>query len=126
MTTRLDVRPANPALAKMGMDRQTGMTRSPQLVHIHQSLTDIFTTPIGSRIQRRDYGSHLFALIDSPMNPTGRLLLAAALVDAAYRWEPRVTITYARIDVGLDGKTTLDYQARTLDGEEIRNHIIIR
>lgn len=126
MTTRLDVRPANPALAKMGMDRHTGMTRSPQLVHIHQSLTDIFTTPIGSRIQRRDYGSHLFALIDSPMNPTGRLRLAAALVDAAYRWEPRVTITYARIDVGRDGKTTLDYQARTLDGEEIRNHIIIR
>lgn len=122
----INTRSANPALAKLGMDRHTGTIRSPQLVHIHQSLTDIFTTPIGSRIQRRDYGSHLFALIDSPMNPTGRLRLAAALVDAAYRWEPRVTITYARIEVGIDGKVTLDYQARTLDGEEIRNHIIIR
>ena len=119
-------RDANPALAKMGMDRHTGTIRSPQLAHIHQSLTDIFTTPIGSRIQRRDYGSHLFALIDSPMNPTGRLRLAAALVDAAYRWEPRVVITYANINVSTDGKTTLDYQARTLDGEEIRNHVIIR
>ena len=117
---------ANPALAKLGMDRHTGMTLSPQLAHIHQSLTDIFTTPIGSRIQRRDYGSHLFALIDSPMNPTGRLRLAAALVDAAYRWEPRVIITYANISVSMDGKVTLDYAARTLDGEEIRNHIIIR
>lgn len=124
--TTTNNRPANPALAKLGMDRHTGMTRSPQLAHIHQSLTDIFTTPIGSRIQRRDYGSHLFALIDSPMNAAGRLRLAAALVDAAYRWEPRVIITYANIDVGVNGKTTLDYQARTLDGEELRNHIIIR
>lgn len=117
---------ADPAKSQLGMDRHSGLTRKPKLSHIHQSLTDIFTTPIGSRIQRRDYGSHIFALIDSPMNPAGRLRLAAALVDAAYRWEPRVVITYANINVSSDGKTILDYQARTLDGEEIRNHIIIR
>ncbi|WP_078055601.1 GPW/gp25 family protein [Rappaport israeli] len=114
------------ALAKLGMSRHDGRKLSPQIAHIHQSLTDIFTTPIGTRIQRRDYGSHLFALIDSPMNPAGRLRLAAAVVDATYRWEPRVVITWAMIDASIDGKVTLNYQARTLDGEDIRNAIRIR
>ncbi|WP_235503146.1 GPW/gp25 family protein [Dichelobacter nodosus] len=108
------------------MSRSTGTLLTPQLEHIHQSLHDIFTTPIGTRIQRRDYGSYLFALIDSPMNEAGRLRLAAAIVDAAYRWEPRVFITYAQVKLSFEGRITVDYCARTLSGEEIRNQVYIR
>lgn len=111
---------------KVGMRREDGQYTEGQLAHIHQSLTDIFTTPIGSRIQRRDYGSHLFALIDSPMNAAGRLRLAAAIIDAAYRWEPRVVITYAHIHLQDDGRLRLEYHARTLAGEELKQSLFLR
>jgi hypothetical protein len=32
--------------------------------HLKQSIIDILTTPIGSRVMRRDYGSRLFELVD--------------------------------------------------------------
>ena len=89
-------------------------------------LADIFTTPIGSRIQRREYGSHLFDLIDAPMNPANRLRLAAALVDAASRWEPRVVLETAVIDITMDGKTEISYTARTLDDAELRGQATLR
>lgn len=109
----------NPARAENGMRRATGLWTGDKLEHIRQSLHDIFTTPIGSRIQRRDYGSHIFDLIDAPMNPANRLRLAAALVDAASRWEPRVVLESAIIDSGMDGRTTIRYTARTLDDAEL-------
>ena len=81
-----DTRPGNGAFAETDMSRDNGRPVADKLAAIRQSLHDIFTTPIGSRIQRREYGSYLFALIDAPMNPANRLRLAAALVDAATRW----------------------------------------
>ena len=53
---------------------------------IRQAVTDILTTPIGSRVGRRDYGSRLFALTDSPMNPSGLLDLYAATIEAIDKW----------------------------------------
>lgn len=94
-----------------GTNRDDG-TRLAFDEHIAQSLRDIATTPIGSRIQRRDYGSYLFALIDSAMNPAGRLRLTAAFVDAACKWEPRITITDAQLRATADGKVTLTYSYR--------------
>ena len=41
--------------------------------HIRQSVRDILTTPLGSRLMRRDYGSEIFALIDQPQNDVIRL-----------------------------------------------------
>lgn len=111
----------NPALAKQGMNRKGGELLSPQLEHIKQSLWDIFTTPIGTRIQRRTYGSHLFDLIDQPMNEANRLRLVVALVDAAMKWEPRVVITWAKIEVNAEGQVVFNYSARTKTGEELKH-----
>lgn len=36
--------------------------------HLRQSIRDILTTPVGSRIKRRWYGSNLFKLVDAPIN----------------------------------------------------------
>lgn len=77
-------------------------------------------------MQRRWYGSRIFALLDSPMNEAGRLRLAAALVDAAYRLEPRVIISWANIVVNQDGRVVLDYVARTIDGQDLIGQIVIR
>ncbi|WP_249962230.1 GPW/gp25 family protein [Histophilus somni] len=116
---------AQPFLATQGMNRRTGELLSPKLAHIQQSLWDIFTTPIGTRIQRRAYGSHLFDLIDQPMTPPNRLRLVVALVDAAMRWEPRVVITWAKIEVNTEGKILFHFHARTKTGEEIRHRGIL-
>ena len=74
-----------------------GMSRSTGLVvtdgdHLHQSLHDIATTRIGTRLCRRDYGSLVPDLIDQPVNNITRLRLMSALAAAYIRFEPRVRI----------------------------------
>ena len=51
----------------LGMHVQTGEPIS-EIAHIRQSLRDILTTPVGSRLMRRDYGCNLMSLLDRPMN----------------------------------------------------------
>lgn len=88
------------------MNRHTGqpMTRP---AHIAQSVADILTTPKGTRVLNRDYGSDLFDLVDSPANPVGRLRLLAATADAIARWEPRVALDAVSLSVSADGKATI-------------------
>lgn len=40
------------------MDRATGLAIS-ELAHLRQSMGDILTTPIGSRVMRHEYGSQV-------------------------------------------------------------------
>lgn len=65
--------------------------------HVVQSMTDIFTTPIGSRVMRRDYGSELPQLIDQPMTPVNVLRVYAAVATTLQRWEPRVDLKTVQI-----------------------------
>ena len=82
------------------MNRNTGAAISaPQ--HLRQSVQDILSTPIGSRVMRRDYGSLLPALLDQPGNASTVARVAAAAAAALMRWEPRlglVRITLAASD----------------------------
>lgn len=41
-------------------DKNTGRYCENESVHLRQSIADILLTPIGTRIQRRDYGSYIF------------------------------------------------------------------
>lgn len=75
------------------MNRYTGERLTNESDHIKQSIADILLTPIGSRIQRREYGSLIPMLIDRPISQTLMLQLAACAVTAINRWEPRVQIT---------------------------------
>lgn len=79
-----------------GMNNQTGEGLADTLAHVQQSLFDILTTPVGSRIQRRDYGSVLPDLIDAPLNPKTVLRLYAATAIAVMTWEPRFKIASIR------------------------------
>lgn len=77
--------------------------------HLAQSIADILSTPLGSRVMRRDYGSLLFSLLDQPLNAATRMLLRAATALALRRWEPRITLT--RVDMGGDpSRGQLDIQ----------------
>lgn len=49
------------------ISRHTGVTIS-EIESIEQSIEDIVTTPLGSRVMRGDYGSIVPDLIDQPMN----------------------------------------------------------
>ena len=60
--------------------------------HIAQSVADIVTTPLGSRVMRRDYGCLLPLLIDQPDNPATQIRITAAVAGALLRWEPRVRL----------------------------------
>jgi phage baseplate assembly protein W len=51
----------------IGMSAATGKALG-DLSYLRQSIRDILTTPKGSRVMRRGYGSDLFELIDAPMN----------------------------------------------------------
>tara|TARA_R110001583_G_scaffold193866_5_gene363497 strand:+ start:55721 stop:56071 length:351 start_codon:yes stop_codon:yes gene_type:complete len=89
-----------------GIDRSSGTTITLRK-HIEQSVADILTTPVGTRVQRREYGSHVFDLIDAPGNPATNLQTIAAIADALERWEPRITLKSATISNGFDGKAVI-------------------
>jgi len=108
-----------------GLSRHIGQTMSPK-DHLRQSIEDILTTPIGTRVMRRDYGSRLYDLIDRPMTPGLKLDVFAAVVEALRKWEPRfvierVFVTFAeagRVVLGITGRDTLG------DGIEIEELVL--
>lgn len=63
--------------------------------HIKQSIEDILFTPIGSRVMRREYGSLIFKLLDSPFSDATRLQVMAATATAISTWEDRIELTSA-------------------------------
>ncbi|KNC89859.1 GPW/gp25 family protein [Trabulsiella odontotermitis] len=68
------------------------------------SVKDILTTPLATRVMRRDYGSLVPDLIDAPKNETTRLQIMSAAVIALAVWEPRIALNTISIDY-LDGGT---------------------
>ena len=109
-----------------GINATTG-ERLSGIDHLRQSIRDILTTPIGSRVMRRDYGSRLYELVDAPMNGTTLLDLYAATAEALATWEPRiavqqVTATEVRpgsVILSLAGEYLPNGEQVTIDGIEV-------
>jgi phage baseplate assembly protein W len=78
-----------------GMNKNTGKSLS-GIAHLRQSIADILSTPIGTRVMRRDYGSMLFELIDQPDNGTTQVRIFAATAEALLKWEPRLKLTHIK------------------------------
>ncbi|AHG18472.1 baseplate assembly protein [Chania multitudinisentens RB-25] len=76
----------------LGMNGRTGRAMS-DMAHIQQSVADIICTPIGSRLQRRTYGSLIFSLLDNPQNPATQLKVMSAIYSAVLTWEPRIALS---------------------------------
>ncbi|TCV87257.1 hypothetical protein EDC16_105176 [Testudinibacter aquarius] len=75
-----------------------------ETAHIRQSIADILQTPVGSRIQRRDYGSILPLLIDRPISHGLALQIASASIVALQKWEHRVEISGFKVRFSADEK----------------------
>ena len=109
-----------------GTSAHTGKTLY-GLDHLRQSIRDILTTPIGTRVMRRDYGSRLFELIDNPMTRATLVDIYAATAEALMAWEPRlrvdsVTATSAQpghIVLEIVGEYLPDGRPVTIEGIEV-------
>ena len=95
------------------MNVKTGRHIS-DLEHLRQSIADILSTPIGSRIMRRDYGSRLFKRIDAPM--TGELMaeIYSDVVEALFSYEPRFEVTNVSVVSIENGHLILDLVGKYL------------
>jgi phage baseplate assembly protein W len=89
-----------------GMSRNTGEYLN-DLDHLKQSIIDILTTPVGSRVMRREYGSSLFYLVDRPVNREFVQQIYAAVADAIERWEPRFDVKKITVEEIKGGHITL-------------------
>lgn len=97
-----------------GMSSKTGK-RLTERDHIRQSIADILTTPIGTRVMRREYGSLLPELVDHPLNSANLLRARAATADALIRWEKRISIQ--SVQLYLDGAgLVVDLEATETNG----------
>jgi phage baseplate assembly protein W len=89
-----------------GMSRETGK-HIDDLEHLKQSIIDILTTPVGSRVMCREYGSNLFYLTDRPINRELFPQIYAAVAESLGRWEPRLKLEKIIIEEIKEGKITL-------------------
>lgn len=82
-----------------GMSRVSGALLS-GIDHIRQSIIDILSTPIGTCVGRRDYGSLIPDLIDQPMMAANILRIYAAAAVAISRHEDRIRLRRVGIAAG--------------------------
>lgn len=103
-----------------GMSRDTGKALN-GFDHLRQSIQDILTTPIGTRVHRRDYGSRIPRLVDRPINNSLIAELVAATAEALDRWEPRLKLEQVKIDsVSAEGQIGLSLVGYyLLNGERV-------
>lgn len=100
------------------MNRETGGAIG-TLDHIAQSIPDVLTTRIGTRVMRREYGSLLPELVDHPFNDVTRLRAYAATVMALMRWETRISLSRVQFrGASLQGKSELDLEGSVVDSNE--------
>ncbi|EDV0343373.1 GPW/gp25 family protein [Atlantibacter hermannii] len=102
----------------MGMNQRTGEAIT-DIDHIRQSVRDILTTPVGSRIYRREYGSLFLSLIDDPTNPATKLRVMAATYSAINRWEPRIRLDSVTLETTMDGEMVVELSGYRDDGSAV-------
>ncbi|HAV5431524.1 TPA: baseplate assembly protein [Acinetobacter baumannii] len=103
------------------MSRLLGKDLEQDIQHIYQSIQDILTTPIGTRIMREEYGSLIQQLIDGPFDEILQMQLYAATATAIMRWEPRVNLLSISIEIQDQGSFYLDVLFTLVDDNEQRS-----
>lgn len=79
-----------------GVNNETGYDLT-GWAHVEQSIKVILTTPIGSRVMRRDFGSSLPDLVDRKLTSRGVLAVYSAAAIALAKYEPRFRLTRASV-----------------------------
>ena len=111
----------------LGMDRNTGKLLS-GTDHIRQSIVDILTTPLGTRVMLPEYGSKLFDLVDNPTDPSLAMRIIMESAGAIARWEPRVRIdriNVLAVDIGKITRLIIATDIETQQRLEFNNMELI-
>lgn len=98
-----------------GLDRVTGKPLE-GWPHVAQSIRVILSTPIGTRVMRRTFGSWIPYLVDAPSTQDTLTRVFVAAATALDIWEPRfilqrVTVINAvpgHLEIDIDGLEILD------------------
>lgn len=90
----------------VGTNSSTGKALS-GLDYLFQSIADILSTPLGSRVMLRDYGSRLFDLIDTPVNAFSLIDIYQATVEALRKWQPDFKVANVSVLSSDAGSVTL-------------------
>lgn len=109
-----------------GVSATTGRELS-GIDHLRQSIRDILTTRIGTRVMRRAYGSRLPELVDAPLNGDTLVDLYAETAIALATWEPRIAVEQVKASFPAPGRVLLSLvgvytptgEAVTIDGLEV-------
>lgn len=88
------------------------------------SVNDILLTPLASRVMRRDYGSLVSDLIDSPQNAATSLQCMSAAVIALTRWEPRIALNKIDIRWLKDGRAEAELSGIITETMQPVQHIL--
>ncbi|NQS81490.1 GPW/gp25 family protein [Pantoea agglomerans] len=78
---------------------------------IWQCVRKILTTPVGSRVMRRNFGSAVPDLVDGPKNAVTRMQLMSATAIAIAQWEPRITLTMVNVQYSASGAASAELAA---------------
>lgn len=100
-----------------GMNAQTGTQLSGR-EHLRQSIQDILSTPIGTRVMRRGYGSRLPDLMDEPTTPDLIVRVYAETAKALAKWEPRFRVNRIFVEEAGAGRLTIGLEGEELIGGE--------
>jgi phage baseplate assembly protein W len=104
----------------VGMDRETGRSLS-GTAHLAQSIGDILSTRIGSRVERRDYGSKVPDYIDMPMTVVERTKMYGAAALALLTWDPRLKLARVQLlkddaGTGMQGRHVFEVDLQVHSG----------
>lgn len=100
-----------------GMNAATGRWITDQ-DHIRQSIRLVLFTPLGSRVQRRGFGSPLSTLIDQPLDSVVRMKLMGIAATILPAQEPRIQLTQVQVISGdLGGAGALEISTRLRNGQ---------
>jgi uncharacterized protein len=92
-----------------GLDAHTGLMIS-DIDHVKQSISGILTTPVGTRVKLREYGSRLFDYIDKPLNSTTIISIISESAKAIDKWEPRVSLKRINPKINANGRILIDVE----------------
>lgn len=106
----------------LGMNERTGGELE-GVPHIWQSVKTILTTPVGSRVMVRDFGSRLPELVDNPITPTFIVDCIAETAIALSKWEPRIRVdrvTVKMVSTSQPHRVRIDLTATIIEnGQKI-------
>jgi phage baseplate assembly protein W len=90
------------------MDRTTGKPLG-ERERIDQAIADVLSTPVGTRVTIRDYGSRVFEYLDKPMTKAWRVQVISEVAKAIRSWVPEFRVKSVEVAADSDlptGKAT--------------------